>query len=339
MKRFALTVLSCLLCLAFSAENAAAEKILKAQSVLGEMQIGSIINKKTLFRILNESGLFKVQPYYVNAFGTPDQTHNLALDGGLQIVEDSSGNLGQLSTTLHLFDLPYLFYDNDEIDYFFGSGKYTDQGPTELWKKLRARFEEEMDCKLLYISNLNFRALLLNKEVRNHDQAKGLKIRTTTSQMHMNAVKALGMNPTPVPASEIFTSLQQGVVDGCDMNYDAWIPQHYTDACKYALRTDHLVAILVGYCPREWWDGLSDEEKAVLEKGCKEWNRVYRDEVEAYTKESLKEAEASGVKIYDVSDEDMKVWRELGLAFWEKTDPELCRQAKEIRALLDARKK
>jgi TRAP-type C4-dicarboxylate transport system substrate-binding protein len=127
---------------------------------------------------------------------------------------------------------------------------------------------------------------------------EGQKIRVMESAPAVNMVKALGGSPTPISWGELYTSLQQGVVDGAENNPPSFYLSRHYEVCKYYSLDEHTVlpdALLIGTYA---WDKLSEQEQKWLSASVKEsvkYQRVLWAEAEA---EALREVQKAGVEIF-----------------------------------------
>ncbi|CAG0909796.1 unnamed protein product, partial [Cyprideis torosa] len=77
------------------------------------------------------------------------------------------------------------------------------------------------------------------KAIRSPEDLKGMKIRVMNNQMSINMVKAMGGSGTPMAFSELYTALQQGVVDGAENNPPSFVESNHYEVCKYYTLDEH----------------------------------------------------------------------------------------------------
>ena len=90
------------------------------------------------------------------------------------------------------------------------------------------------------------------------------------NQMSVNMVNALGGSGTPMAYSELYTAIQQGVVDGAENNAPSFVKSNQYEVCKYYTLDEHSAVPDVLVISSNYWDRLSDEEKEWLELAAKE---------------------------------------------------------------------
>jgi TRAP-type transport system periplasmic protein len=125
--------------------------------------------------------------------------------GTIDIYVGSTGPVGNFSPSMGILDIPFLFRDAEHVD------KVLD-GP--FGKALLADLEKHKLKGLAFWEN-GFRHLTNSKApAKSPDEIKGLKVRTMENRVHMAAFKAAGINPTPMAFAEVYSALQQKVIDG-----------------------------------------------------------------------------------------------------------------------------
>jgi len=170
----------------------------------------------------------------------------------------SSPVVSGFSDVLDGFDTPYIC-DNDMDLYqeIVNSGI----GDT-MFKKLR---EETGVVGLSYLINPG-RDFYLNVPFNSLEDAKGVKIRSMESPVHLETYKALGFNPTPLPYSEVYQAAKTGVVDGFeDVSVSVRSQKNY-EVAKHIVISGHLTAAPVFIMSIDAWDKLNEEEKSWMKE-------------------------------------------------------------------------
>jgi len=156
----------------------------------------------------------------------------------------------------------------------------------------------------------NPRNLLTKEPVRTLDDLKGLKIRVPEMQNWLVPWKALGANPTPMPLSETYLGLQQGVVDGVEHGFPQLYLNNYTEVAKYCTITQHQFEMAGFFISNVFYDKLSDEYKQIIQEAAaeaEEYNNKLQVEYKEDTRQKMKEED--NVKFIEI---DRKPWYEVG---------------------------
>jgi TRAP-type C4-dicarboxylate transport system substrate-binding protein len=95
---------------------------------------------------------------------------------------------------------------------------------------------------------------------------KGLKLRVPETKTVTEIMKMWGAAPTPIPASELYSAMKQGVVDGQDNGFDAVAQAKYYEVQKYAIVVDYIRSGLIVLMAEDQWKVLKpDQQRAFAE--------------------------------------------------------------------------
>lgn len=101
------------------------------------------------------------------------------------------------------------------------------------------------------------------------DDFKGLKLRMQPNQTHLATFRALGANPVAMDVKELYSALQQGVVDGQENPYPIIHANRYFEVQKYLSDTAHFFDFIILIANRQILDGLTAEQKAAVRQAAK----------------------------------------------------------------------
>ena len=136
----------------------------------------------------------------------------------------------------------------------------------------------------------------------------GLKIRVQESPTAMALVRGLGGSPTPISWGELYTALQQGVVDGAENNPPSfYLSRHYEVARHYVLN-EHSAAPDVLVIGTPTWERLSGQERRWLQEAAEHSARVERVLWAAASDEALRAVEAAGVEVVRLTPDERAVF-------------------------------
>ncbi len=273
------------------------------------------------------NGELNVQPFY-QSLGVEQQLAAAIKAGTVDIGFTATPNLAPFTDAYLQFDLPFLFKnDRAYIDVL-------ENHPAG--KKALAQFEKDLGVKVLLITSHTYDApvsgtdlMTRNKQAKVPADIKGMKIRTSSTPVEINLMKAYGANPTPVQYGQLYTALQQGVIDG---NAATPLPPCASiklyEVTKYYTAIGFRFNLLPIYMNKKKFDSLTpSQQKALLDAAAQvkplagQWAR---DKV----KSSIAEYEKAGVPIYHPTKDEMaqwvsvreQVWKEIAEAFKGKID-------------------
>ncbi len=195
--------------------------------------------------------------------------------------------------SMKVLDLPYLF---EGVGHF----KRVVQG--EVGKILAKQVEDDGVILVAWILPGIRSIFNTARPINTFEDAKGLKIRSMQSPVYIDMFKSFGMLPTPMPSSELYTSLQTGVVDAGENDPASVVSWGWVDVIKYYSLDEHSLTACVLLMNKKRFDSFSPEiQKAILEAGKKAEN-YQLDYIEKAAAENLEKIKAKGVKVNVIKD-------------------------------------
>lgn len=267
----------------------AADKVMKCGIVTnkdrslskGLVEFGKILEKET-------GGSIKVQVFTDGVLGGDRQTLEGLQMGTIHCTSVSTGPIAAFVPQFDVFDLPFLFKDKAT------AFKVAD-GP--IGKELLDKLPAVGMIGFNYWEN-GFRHVTNNKrEIKTLEDIKGLKIRTLESKIHVDTWKQLGANPTPMSFSQLYTALEQGVVDGQENPFGNVVSNKFNEVQKYLTTTGHVYNASPFLLSKKFYDGLTDKEKEAVKKAAKEAQEFQRRENDKEDTVSTGTLLARGMKI------------------------------------------
>jgi len=233
-------------------------------------------------------GKLKLEIYPSQQLGTERECLELLQIGSLDMTKVSVGVLENFAPKMKVLGLPFLFRDRQH------SFSVLD-GP--IGEQLLNEGEQYWLKGLGYYDAGSRSFYTMNKPIEKPEDLVGEKIRVMESATAVNMVKALGGSPTPISWGELYTSLQQGVVDGAENNPPSFYLSRHYEVCKYYSLDEHTVLPDVLLIGTYVWNKLNEQEQKWLSASVKEsvkFQRVLWAEAE---EEALREVQKAGVEI------------------------------------------
>jgi TRAP-type transport system periplasmic protein len=278
------------------------ERIIKAGIGLNEdhpegqglLKFKEIVEKKS-------GGKLKVQTYFSATLGDDLKMTEALQSGTQEITIPSTSPLVGIVKEFGIFDFPFLFNTAEEADAILDG---------TIGKKLLDKLPEHGLVGLAYWEN-GFRNVTNSKHpINTINDFKGLKLRTMQNQVHIDAFKKLGANPTPMAFSEVFTALESKTVDGQENPLATIKSNKYYEVQDYLSLTKHVYTPFVFLVSKKFWDSLSPEEQKILQDAAVEAGKYQRELSRQEDKKALEELKKTGIKINEVSDGERKKMEE-----------------------------
>lgn len=232
-------------------------------------------------------GTLRLDLYPNGQLGTERQCLELLQIGSLGMTKVSAAVMENFCPNMQVLGLPYLFRDRqhsyDVLDGPIGK-RLLDEGQ-EYWLKGMTFFDA------------GYRSFYTKSPVKTPEDLQGMKIRVMESVTAMNMVRALGGAPTPISWGEIYTSLQQGVVDGAENNPPSFYLSRHYEVCKYYTLDEHTSVPDILVMSTHAWKRLSEEEQKWVSEAVAEATEVQRKLWQESEETSLEAVIKAGVEV------------------------------------------
>ncbi|MEH7385957.1 TRAP transporter substrate-binding protein [Bacillus sp. JJ1521] len=174
-------------------------------------------------------------------------------------------------------------------------------------------------------------------EIKKPSELDGLKIRTLENQIQLDVWTELGAVPTPMAFPELFTSLQQGIVDGQENPFSVIAEANFNEVQKYITETQHLIGVNPFMVNKKWFEGLTEDEQAAIKKAANEARDFQREEKAKEDAKYKEELKNRGMVITELTQEERQVWADKVTPVYEKHKKEIGEEL--VDKLLEAAKK
>lgn len=186
---------------------------------------------------------------------------------------------------------PYLTDSLDDLVYLTTTDWFKD-----LNSKLNEQGIEIINGNTVY----GVRHLMTNKKVTTLDELKGLKIRVPNNQMSIKTFEALGATATPTPLGDLYTSLQQGLIDGAENPLPVLKGVKAQEISKHLSLTGHQKFITSWIAGTDFVSTLPEDVVQILKETGNEAAEYGRGVLEEETDKVLEEFKSEGVKVHEV---------------------------------------
>ena len=257
---------------------------------------------------------YKCQHFPSSALGGEREMTEAVQLGTLDIVNTSTGPIGNFVPEVKIVDIPFLFRDYDH------ARKVMD-GP--IGQDILSKFPSKGIIALGWTEN-GFRHMTNNKRpIVKPADASGLKMRTMENKVHMDGYRTFGILPTPMAFPELFGALQQGTVDGQENPIPVILASKFAQVQKHLSLTGHVYSpALLLMAPRTWTK-LTDADKKVFADAAKKAGAAQRKKVNDDENTGIAQLEKDGMAVVKTVD---------GTAFREALTPAYANYAKEFGA-------
>lgn len=198
---------------------------------------------------------YEVQIYPNELLGGQTKAIELTQTGAIDFVVAGTPNLEIFADVYEVFSMPYLFTSEEA---YFASMNDTDY--------MEKVYESTDDTGLRVMTwfNVGSRNFYAKKPINTPEDLKGLKMRVQQSPASVKMANAFGAAASPMSFGEVYTAIQQGVIDGAENNELALTENKHGEVAKYYSYTMHQIIPDVLIANLKFLNGLSDEEKEIF---------------------------------------------------------------------------
>jgi len=212
---------------------------------------------------LNEKsgGKLQIKIFPDGQLGTERETIELLQIGSIAMTKVSASALSNFAPEYQITVIPYLFRDSEHLFKNLEGevGQQLLESGTEYL--LRGVCFYDAGARSFYTKD---------RAVNSPDDLDGLKVRVQNDKMSVDMANTLGASATPMAFGELYTALQQNVVDGAENNIPSFVSSNHFEVCKYYIFDEHTMVPDVVIIGTKFWDLLSEEEKGWLDAAAKE---------------------------------------------------------------------
>lgn len=271
-------------------------------TTLGAYYFADLVREKT-------NGKVEIKVYYSEQLGDQNAAIEQLQIGSIDFARVSLSPLAEISGSLNLLQLPYLYRDDEHM-----------------WKVLDNdigdRFLSTLDGSgLVGLSwyGAGARSFYTSKvEIKSLEDLKGLNIRVQESSLMMDMIKALGANPTPMPFGEVYYGLQAGIVDGAENNWPSYESTLHYQVAKYFFLDEHTRVPEIQLMSQKTLDRLPENYVEIIRECAIESAKFEREEWAKREKLSEMRVIQHGVIAVSISHEEITKFQQACKPLYEK---------------------
>lgn len=304
----ALCILICILALTGCAGDGSGKRIVRISHMQSETHpehIGILAFKEYVEERLGDK--YEIQIFPNELLGGAQKSIELTQTGAVDFTIAGTANLETFADIYEIYSMPYLFSSEEAY--------HTAMQDTEYMKNVYSS-TEEAGFQVMTWYNAGTRSFYAKKPINTPEDMQGMKLRVQQSPASIAMVNAMGAAASPMSFGEVYTAIQQGVIDGAENNELALTNNKHGEVAKYYSYDMHQMIPDMLVANRKFLDGLPDDERKVFEEAallsteveCEEWEKQI-EEAKQIAKNDM------GVEFIDV---DIEKFREKVLPLHEE---------------------
>jgi tripartite ATP-independent transporter DctP family solute receptor len=233
-------------------------------------------------------GRLQIKIYPSSLLGSEREMIELLQLGAIDLIKTSTSPLEGFVPGMAVFGIPYVFRD-----------------AAHYWKVLdgpvgRQMLDLGLDQRLkgLCYYDAGSRSFYTrDRAIRTPADLRGLKIRVQNSRMAIRMIEAMGGAATPIAFGELYSALDQGVVDGAENNPPSLLTSRHYEVCKFYSLNEHTRVPDIVIISTESWARLTPEQRVWLQDAADASSHFQRALWTRNTQETLDRLSAAGVQI------------------------------------------
>ena len=294
----------CMFCLA---NQATAKVVIKLSNAGPNNPDNRTVKAVAIFKAMVEKGTqgeVEVQAFHASALGNERESLEGVKMGTIQMATLSSGPVAGFFSPVMVLGIPYLFSSAPAAwDAYNG----------EFGQAFAVAFQKQTGVRILGLTENGYRHFTNNtREIKAPQDMKGLKIRTMENPVHMVMVKGLGGAPTPIAFGELYTALQQKVVDGMECPIVLINDMKFYEVQKYMSLDGHLYDPLIIFINEDVYQKkLTPAQQTVVAEAAKMLAASHNGFSQQANIEGLQKLKDKGMVVYQPTKEEMAQYRAL----------------------------
>ena len=229
---------------------------------------------------------------YPNAqLGNEREAMELLQMGALAMTKVSASPLESFAPEMKVFSLPYIFRDQQHLFNVLDG---------EIGKELLRSTDPVLFRGLGYYDAGSRNFYSVDRPIRSPDDLPGMKIRVQQSQTSIAMIQSMGGSATPISYGELYTALQQGVVDGAENNLPSFYRSRHYEVAPYLTLDEHTSVPDVLLISLRVWNDLDGQQQTWLQHAVDDSIEYQRELWAQDTENSLEQVKAAGVEVISV---------------------------------------
>ncbi len=251
-------------------------------------------------------GRIKVQIFPSNQLGSEEEVVRAVRNNTIQAQIPAMSNVHPVAPSVGVLLLPYLFSSSEEAH----------AGLDAILDPMNERITGESGIRFLGILEKGFRVLTNSRHpVETLDDLKGLKIRVSPSETVIATFKSWGIDPIPMGWGEVFTALQQGVIDGQENPYTTAQTSKFYEIQKYITEIHYMIWTGPLLISEQFYQGLPPDLQEAVSKAGLEAVAAGRAANAEQTEEAMAFLADKGM-VLSGAPKDEDAWREAARGIW-----------------------
>ena len=264
-----------------------------------DIMYGEVFKKEAEAR---SNGQVKVEIYPSGQLGVAAEVLQGVMSGYIEMTLIDNTMLNQHYSLSQLLTSPGIFSSIDEWEEVIA-------GP---WGKMYAEeVKKNTGVMILNMYCKGFRHFTTsNKELKTVDDARGVTFRVMESPVSIKMVEALGAKAVPMPGSDMYMAMRNGVVDGQENPISSFIQDKSFEVQKYMVLDGHIAGVTLNAISAELFDSMPPDVQKAVQEAADIANEAAKKVVVDLERRGVQYIRDQGLKVYEPTPEELEAWHE-----------------------------
>ena len=231
-------------------------------------------------------GSMRIDIYPSGQLGAERELVELVQIGSLAMTKVSASPLEAFVPSMQVFSIPYVFRSREH---------YFNALDSEIGRELLDSVQIARLKGMGYYDSGSRSFYMVDTQVESPEDIEAKKIRVQKSQTAVKMISALGGSATPISWGELYTALQQGVVDGAENNPPSFFLSGHYEVSKYYALNEHTSVPDMLLMSLHVWDSLNEQQQSWLQMAVDDSVAYQRELWKQATEEALTAVQEAGV--------------------------------------------
>jgi len=242
----------------------------------GALEFARLVEKNT-------GGKTKVKIYPNGQLGNDRELNESMILGTVDMIITGPSVIGWYAPKYGIMEAPFMFRSYGHLEKVLNG---------DIGKEIESKLEKFGIHFISYWLRGPRYLTTTDKIIKSPEDLKGLKLRVPELPTYIRSWKVFGANPTPLPYSDMFMALKQGVVDGQENPLEVIYTSHLYETQKYVMETKHLLSFYIFEAGDAFFKKFSPENQTIIIDAAKQaavYQNNLMEEYEAAYKKKIKE--------------------------------------------------
>lgn len=230
------TVMACLVAIGntLTTVEAAEYEIIAATQAPGNSPFKAGLQEFKELVEANTNGAVEVKIFVGGQLGNEPELFQAAIQGTVDVVIVSPGNIAEFVPQIAILEMPFVTTSHAQVERIIAGAPMA---------HLSKVLSEKTGTKIAAVFGGGTRNMFFKKPATGNNDLKGRRFRTQASKQLTDSYAALGLEPTVLSFSEMYGALQQGIIDGAEMESIYTESASFPEVAPHMLMTRHVVTI------------------------------------------------------------------------------------------------